>query len=77
MGHCGEVLRFETGGNVPRQLAVPPLGKGGLQSGGLDGLDAVSYTHLTLPTSDLVEISVVAVSLNKKTREQVEVEAHS
>mgnify|MGYP003376770644 CR=1 FL=1 len=29
-------------------------------------LDAVSYTHLTLPTSDLVEISVVAVSLKKK-----------
>ena len=30
------------------------------------GDDAVSYTHLTLPTSDLVEISVVAVSLKKK-----------
>ena len=28
--------------------------------------DAVSYTHLTLPTSDLVSISVVAVSLKKK-----------
>ena len=27
---------------------------------------AVSYTHLTLPTSDLVQISVVAVSLKKK-----------
>ena len=27
---------------------------------------AVSYTHLTLPTSDLVEIPVVAVSLKKK-----------
>ena len=27
----------------------------------------VSYTHLTLPTSDLVYISVVAVSLKKKT----------
>ena len=27
---------------------------------------SVSYTHLTLPTSDLVEISVVAVSLKKK-----------
>ena len=26
----------------------------------------VSYTHMTLPTSDLVEISVVAVSLNTK-----------
>ena len=30
------------------------------------GLDAVSYTHLPLPTSDQVEISVVAVSLKKK-----------
>ena len=29
-------------------------------------LDAVPYTHLTLPTSDLVEISGVAVSLKKK-----------
>ena len=29
---------------------------------------AVSYTHLTLPTSDLVEISVVAVSLKKKSK---------
>ena len=28
-------------------------------------VDPVSYTHLTLPTSDLVEISVVAVSLKK------------
>ena len=27
---------------------------------------AVSYTHLTLPTRDLVSISVVAVSLKKK-----------
>ena len=30
------------------------------------GHTAVSYTHLTLPTSDLVQISVVAVSLKKK-----------
>ena len=30
------------------------------------GDTAVSYTHLTLPTSDLVQISVVAVSLKKK-----------
>ena len=29
-------------------------------------VNAVSYTHLKLPTSDLVEISVVAVSLKKK-----------
>ena len=32
----------------------------------LHGSGAVSYTHLTMPTSDLVEISVVAVSLKKK-----------
>ena len=31
-----------------------------------DAVGPVSYTHLTLPTSDLVEISVVAVSLKKK-----------
>ena len=30
-------------------------------------ISPVSYTHLTLPTSDLVQISVVAVSLKKKT----------
>ena len=29
-------------------------------------LQPVSYTHLTLPTSDLVEISVVAGSFKKK-----------
>ena len=34
-------------------------------------LDAVSFTHLTPPTGDLVEISVVAGSLkNKKMKEQ-------
>ena len=33
---------------------------------------AVSYTHLTLPTSDLVEISVVAVSLKKKIKTRSE-----
>ena len=31
---------------------------------------AVSYTHLTLPTSDLVQISVVAVSLKKKIKKK-------
>ena len=31
---------------------------------------SVSYTHLTLPTSDLVQISVVAVSLKKKTTQK-------
>ena len=35
-------------------------------------LHPVSYTHLTLPTSGLVEISVVAVSLNKKKDEESE-----
>ena len=30
------------------------------------GTVSVSYTHLTMPTSDLGEISVVAVSLKKK-----------
>ena len=32
--------------------------------------EAVSYTHLTLPTSDLGEISVVAVTLKKKKQTQ-------
>ena len=32
---------------------------------------SVSYTHLTLPTSDLVEISAVAVSLKKKKTEKL------
>ena len=36
------------------------------------GDGAVSYTHLTLPTSDLVEISVVAVSLKKKEKQYTE-----
>ncbi len=31
-------------------------------------LAPVSYTHLTLPTSDLAQISVVAVSLKKKNK---------
>src|SRR5665648_179916 len=33
-----------------------------------NGEEAVSYTHLTLPTKRIVEISVVAVSLKKKIR---------
>ena len=36
------------------------------QPPGAPALDPVSYTHLTPPTSDLVEISVVAVLLKKK-----------
>ena len=36
----------------------------------LPAADAVSYTHLTLPTKRIVEISVVAGSLKKKTNEK-------
>ena len=32
----------------------------------LEGVPSVSYTHLTLPTKRIVEISVVALSLKKK-----------
>ena len=39
----------------------------------LNDVMAVSYTHLTLPTSDLVQISVVAVSLKKKKRKRTRV----
>eukprot|EP00831_Metopus_contortus_P037569 TRINITY_DN29594_c0_g1_i1.p1 TRINITY_DN29594_c0_g1~~TRINITY_DN29594_c0_g1_i1.p1 ORF type:complete len:159 (-),score=24.58 TRINITY_DN29594_c0_g1_i1:10-486(-) len=35
-------------------------------------VDTVSYTHLTLPTILLVQISVVAVSLKKKKQQQPE-----
>ena len=35
-------------------------------------VQAVSYTHLTLPTSDLVEISVVAGYLKKKEKKEKE-----
>ena len=38
-----------------------------LPANGYKTAESVSYTHLTLPTSDLVQISVVAVSLKKKT----------
>ena len=34
------------------------------------GRHAVSYTHLTLPTSDLVKIYVIAVSLKKQTKKK-------
>ena len=37
---------------------------------GVNDFGPVSYTHLTLPTSDLVEISVVAVSFKKKKKER-------
>ena len=41
------------------------------------GHGAVSYTHLTLPTSDLVYISVVAVSFKKENRsERGELQSH-
>ena len=35
-----------------------------------DGQRAVSYTHLTLPNSDLGEISVAAVSLKKNKKDK-------
>ena len=39
---------------------------------------SVSYTHLTLPTSDLVEISVVAVSLkNNKNKKKKKTDRYS
>eukprot|EP00831_Metopus_contortus_P028219 TRINITY_DN23516_c0_g1_i2.p3 TRINITY_DN23516_c0_g1~~TRINITY_DN23516_c0_g1_i2.p3 ORF type:complete len:152 (-),score=20.04 TRINITY_DN23516_c0_g1_i2:37-492(-) len=52
-------------------LIVPLLTIKCLQQQGLtfisaSGIKAVSYTHLTLPTILLVQISVVAVSLKKK-----------
>ena len=48
--------------DMPSGLA-PAAGAGGC---GSIGAPAVSYTHLTLPTSELGEISVGAVSLKKK-----------
>eukprot|EP00825_Cyclidium_porcatum_P023406 TRINITY_DN25767_c0_g1_i1.p2 TRINITY_DN25767_c0_g1~~TRINITY_DN25767_c0_g1_i1.p2 ORF type:complete len:121 (-),score=15.70 TRINITY_DN25767_c0_g1_i1:4-366(-) len=52
-----------------------PLFGGGLGLDSIDALElivlmAVSYTHLTLPTICSVQISVVAVSLKKKTEHQ-------
>ena len=40
-------------------------------TGNFDGLTSVSYTHLTLPTSDLVEFSRGAVSLKKKKKKNI------
>ena len=48
------------------EAAMPLVGD--LAADRLRSAPPVSYTHLTLPTSDLVEISVVAVSLKKTTR---------
>ena len=51
------------GGNAGLSAAALLL----LKNGKLKvGIVTVSYTHLTLPTSDLVYISVVAVTLKKK-----------
>ena len=50
-------------GDLHVNFGVTPTG---LESGGI----SVSYTHLTLPTSDLVKISGVAVPLKKKTYKQ-------
>ena len=58
-------------GQQPAQ-AVGRIGRGATELGLEVAEDAepVSYTHLTLPTSDLVEISVVAVSLKQKIDEE-------
>ena len=63
-GTSGPILN-----GIPSQLpdTDPEETKEWLES--LQGVIAVSYTHLTLPTGDLVEISVVAVSLKKKKKE--------
>ena len=45
---------------LPQVTMEMPIAWGG------DYVQHVSYTHLTLPTSDIVYISVVAVSLKKK-----------
>ena len=42
------------------------LGESLRRTSAAQALEAVSYTHLTLPTSGLVEISVVAVNLKKQ-----------
>eukprot|EP00828_Plagiopyla_frontata_P031061 TRINITY_DN408_c0_g1_i20.p2 TRINITY_DN408_c0_g1~~TRINITY_DN408_c0_g1_i20.p2 ORF type:complete len:113 (+),score=10.61 TRINITY_DN408_c0_g1_i20:135-473(+) len=41
-----------------------------LQETSKDCSSAVSYTHLTLPTKRIVQISVVAVSLKKKKKQK-------
>ena len=58
------------GGFVLLLGAVLVAGALWLASGGAfqKKYDPVSYTHLTLPTSDLGSISGVAVSLKKKTK---------
>ena len=48
----------------------PDVAATGDQTEVLLGMGTVSYTHLTLPPSDLVSISGVAVSLKKKTTKQ-------
>ena len=60
----------EDGVDQVRTELDAPGDRTGDDGGGRRGkghLEAVSYTHLTLPTSDLVQISVVAGSLKKKT----------
>eukprot|EP00831_Metopus_contortus_P002501 TRINITY_DN10912_c0_g2_i1.p1 TRINITY_DN10912_c0_g2~~TRINITY_DN10912_c0_g2_i1.p1 ORF type:complete len:424 (-),score=64.95 TRINITY_DN10912_c0_g2_i1:96-1367(-) len=55
--------RLLKGEKVPRQVLIPPFPM-------YSALIPVSYTHLTLPTILLVQISVVAVSLKKKNKKQ-------
>eukprot|EP00828_Plagiopyla_frontata_P007568 TRINITY_DN13587_c0_g1_i1.p2 TRINITY_DN13587_c0_g1~~TRINITY_DN13587_c0_g1_i1.p2 ORF type:complete len:114 (-),score=11.29 TRINITY_DN13587_c0_g1_i1:22-363(-) len=59
----GKVLQYEIGVWVHRFYMVVVIGYD------VDStLVAVSYTHLTLPTKRIVQISVVAVSLKKKSQ---------
>ena len=59
-GPCGLVL-FGVTGDLARKKLMPAIYD-------LANRGPVSYTHLTLPTSDLVETSGVAGSVKKKTQ---------
>eukprot|EP00831_Metopus_contortus_P004399 TRINITY_DN11622_c0_g1_i3.p1 TRINITY_DN11622_c0_g1~~TRINITY_DN11622_c0_g1_i3.p1 ORF type:complete len:125 (+),score=36.35 TRINITY_DN11622_c0_g1_i3:231-605(+) len=53
---------------LPKEVIIPAIrgGKSLQERAHVLCVDTVSYTHLTLPTILLVQISVVAVSLKKK-----------
>eukprot|EP00831_Metopus_contortus_P005480 TRINITY_DN12077_c0_g1_i9.p1 TRINITY_DN12077_c0_g1~~TRINITY_DN12077_c0_g1_i9.p1 ORF type:complete len:193 (-),score=60.40 TRINITY_DN12077_c0_g1_i9:91-669(-) len=53
-----------------KREVTPEMGKEYVMKNGLYEYIAVSYTHLTLPTILLVQISVVAVSLKKKKKKK-------
>ena len=59
-----ELFRLIRGGRLEWRAEVPSADLVKVKPGQIAA--PVSYTHLTLPTSDLVEISVGAVSLKKK-----------